>query len=425
MLFCFLLFLAEQPYITKLLHFIQTHAIEELSEFWLGCAVVTASTSILVYLHKKTIRNDLYIQHKYLALATFWFLFYLYYRCIDDTFVFWGWVHENHCYLAYTDTLFILYVFLLAKRIAYERKDCKVLTENTMILDVPIEDAADDFFGYNNMARALLSDLRATDVSKKGFSVGITGQWGIGKSSFLNLFEKQVKDSRDIVVRFYPRSSVDYKQISADFFASLSVELRKYHTGVNKLIGKYVRSLRLLDGDGWIGRSLDTLDYLLDEDDKSLIEATIEEIGRKIFIIIEDLDRLTAKEILEVLKITDRNGNFKNTYFITAYDKKYINSVLRHYLGYDENQIFTDKYFNYEYTLPAHSIFTERQYVRQYLFKHVGFVDQDAINQSELLSAWDSLSSEVIRALGVLRNVKRFLNILMSRYPGASAKPCV
>lgn len=417
MLFCCILCLAANTYITRLLRFLQKHAIAELSENWLAIAIFIASVYVGCYLYMKTRKNDLYIQHQYVAMSTFVMLFYVYYRIIDNAFVFWGFMSNDHCVLAYTDTMFLLYVLLLVRRNAYKRSVEEEAVNKSMLLDTPIEEVHEDYFGYHRMASALLSDLKATDVSNRGFTVGITGKWGIGKSSFLNLLEKLVKDSDGIVVRFYPRSSESYKQISTDFFSVLSEELGQYHTGVIKVMGKYARSIRSLDGEGWIDKSLDAIDNLLDDDDKARVEAAIEEIGRKIFIIIEDLDRLTAKEILEVLKLTDRNGNFKNTFFITAYDKDYANSVLRHYLGYDKSQVFTDKYFNYEIALPAHSIHTERNYVRRFLTQQIAFEEQDAITKTDLLDAWDNIGDEVIRALGVMRHVKRFINIFMSRYP--------
>lgn len=417
MLFCCTSCLTAKTYINEILCIIQEHAIADLSEYWLACLIMITAIGAGYYLYAKTRENNLYIQHRYVAIATFVTLFYSYYRMIDGSFVFWGLIHNGHCFLAYTDTLYVLYALLLIRCKAYKRRVEDNPVKRKMLLDTPINDVDDDFFGYNKMAMALLSDLRTTDVSKRGFTVGITGKWGIGKSSFLNLFEKLIQDSGDIVVRFYPRSSESYKQISSDFFSVLSEELSQYHTGVVKMLGKYARSIRSLEGEGWINRTFDAFENWSDDDDKARIETAIGEIGRKIFIIIEDLDRLTAKEILEVLKLTDRNGNFRNTFFITAYDKDYANSVLRHYLGYDRSQVFTDKYFNYEIALPAHNIHTERNYVRRYLTQQVAFEEQDAITKAELLDAWDNIGDEVIRALGVMRHVKRFLNIFMSRYP--------
>lgn len=79
----------------------------------------------------------------------------------------------------------------------------------------------------------------------------------------------------------------------------------------------------------------------------------ISKIGRKIYVIIEDLDRLSGTELLEVLKLIDRNGAFCNVIYMSAYDKQYVNGVLRQTLGHQIEGDFTDKYFSYELPLPV------------------------------------------------------------------------
>lgn len=145
------------------------------------------------------------------------------------------------------------------------------------------------------------------------------------------------------------------------------------------------------------------------------MQNVITEIGRKIFVIIDDLDRLTAPEILEVLKIIDRNGSFKNVIFVVAYDKGYVNAVLRKYLGYEGSEMFTDKYFNFEYSLPAHNFYMERQYVANYIRNKISVNEGDAVTKADLLTVWNRIGDSIVRYLGLMRDVKRFVNILMSR----------
>lgn len=130
---------------------------------------------------------------------------------------------------------------------------------------------------------------------------------------------------------------------------------------------------------------------------------------------IDDLDRLTAPEILEVLKIIDRNGSFKNVIFIVAYDKGYVNAVLRKYLGYEGSEMFTDKYFNFEYSLPAHNFYMEKQYVANYIQNKITVNEGDAVTKADLIKVWNHIGDSVVRYLGLMRDVKRFVNILMSR----------
>ena len=61
---------------------------------------------------------------------------------------------------------------------------------------------------------------------------------------------------------------------------------------------------------------------------------------------------MTTDEILEVFKLITKNAAFKNTVFITTYDKNYINGMLEQNLCVPQKQRFSDKYFNMEIDLP-------------------------------------------------------------------------
>lgn len=265
------------------------------------------------------------------------------------------------------------------------------------------------------MVDSLLADLYDTDVENEAFSVGIAGKWGVGKSSFINLLRNSIPKKGGLIVDLYPRSSMNLSAISLDFFNSLSNTLKGYHTGSWHIVDKYVKSLRCIEGKGWFNKTIDAIEVFAKTDEKERLQNVITEIGRKIFVIIDDLDRLTAPEILEVLKIIDRNGSFKNVIFVVAYDKGYVNAVLRKYLGYEGSEMFTDKYFNFEYSLPAHNFYMERQYVANYIRNKITVNEGDAVTKADLLTVWNRIGDSVVRYLGLMRDVKRFVNILMSR----------
>lgn len=77
--------------------------------------------------------------------------------------------------------------------------------------------------------------------------------------------------------------------------------------------------------------------------------------------------------------------------------------------------MFTDKYFNFEYSLPAHNFYMERQYVANYIRNKISFNESDAVTKKDLLNVWNRIGGSVVRYLGLMRDVKRFINILMSR----------
>lgn len=87
-------------------------------------------------------------------------------------------------------------------------------------------------------------------------------------------------------------------------------------------------------------------------DSREKIQKAVAALNKKIVILIDDLDRLTGEEILEVLKLINKNASFQNTVFVTAYDKQYVNTVLGSVVCCPEGRDFTDKYFNMELPLP-------------------------------------------------------------------------
>lgn len=410
-----LLFLTFQVYIIDLFRYLVNHVICYIDQYWGLVLLLFLWVLLGSYIYRATRNNKLYIQDRYCVISILAVLLNFYFRVIDTNFVFWGIISCDHCLVAWSDITYILAGFLVYRKFKYIPYEQQKQNANPLVRDCAITNQNEDFFGYQKMVDSLLADLYDTDVENEAFSVGIAGKWGVGKSSFINLLRNSILQKDGLIVDLYPRSSMNLSAISLDFFNSLSNTLKSYHTGSWHIVDKYVKSLRCIEGKGWFNKTIDAIEVFAKTDEKERLQNVITEIGRKIFVIIDDLDRLTAPEILEVLKIIDRNGSFKNIIFIVAYDKEYVNAVLRKYLGYEGSEMFTDKYFNFEYSLPAHNFYMERQYVANYIRNKISFNESDAVTKKDLLNVWNRIGGSVVRYLGLMRDVKRFINILMSR----------
>ena len=410
-----LLFLTFQVYIIDLFRYLVNHVICYIDQYW-GLVLLLVLWGLLgLYIYRATRNNKLYIQDRYCVISILAVLLNFYFRVIDTNFVFWGVISCGHCLVAWSDIIYILAGFLGYRKFKYKPYEQQKQNANPLVRDSAITNQDEDFFGYQKMVDSLLADLYDTDVENEAFSVGIAGKWGVGKSSFINLLRNSIPKKGGLIVDLYPRSSMNLSAISLDFFNSLSNTLKGYHTGSWHIVDKYVKSLRCIEGKGWFNKTIDAIEVFAKTDEKERLQNVITEIGRKIFVIIDDLDRLTAPEILEVLKIIDRNGSFKNVIFVVAYDKGYVNAVLRKYLGYEGSEMFTDKYFNFEYSLPAHNFYMERQYVANYIRNKISVNEGDAVTKADLLTVWNRIGDSIVRYLGLMRDVKRFVNILMSR----------
>lgn len=413
--FAILLCLTLQDYIIDLFSYLVNHILWKVNQIWGLILLLSVFALLGSYIYASTKQNTLYIQNKYVIISILVALFNFYFRVIDSNFLFWGIIIHGHCIVTWSDAVYILVVYLLMKKAKYKTGKLHHQDEKSLVRDGAISNRNEDVFGYQLMVDSLLVDLYDTDVEAGAFSVGIAGKWGVGKSSFINLLRNSIQEKGGLVVDFYPRSSINLSSISLDFFNSLSHVLKGYHTGSWHIVEKYVKSLRRIEGEGWFNKTIDAIEVFAKQDERGRLQEVINEIGRRIFVIVDDLDRLTAPEILEVLKILDRNGSFKNMIFVVAYDKEYVNVVLRKYLGYEGKDMFTDKYFNYEYSLPAHNFSKEKQYVAKYISERVAFGEGDVLTTSDLLAVWNRIGDSVVRYLGLMRHVKRFINILMSR----------
>lgn len=74
---------------------------------------------------------------------------------------------------------------------------------------------------------------------------------------------------------------------------------------------------------------------------------------QKEIIMIDDVDRLTGKEVMEVLRIIRNTANFSNTFFVVGVDQKYIVNVLKNTNDFANEEEYLKKVFQLTITLPA------------------------------------------------------------------------
>lgn len=398
-----------------------TEAFEKAADFFSKCKetpwaiiIVTLTLCLIGYcLCKLFGKNKEYVSHKQRATLLVIAIVYVYYRVQKDApFEFWCFELGGYS-IAWTDLLLLPLVLRLFQAIVYKTPTTANESTQALLSDKSIGSAQEDLLGYYSYVKDLLSDLNTLDLSES-YSIGITGDWGQGKSSFLNLLKQEVEKQNDLCLVFSPRNSKNFSTIQDDFFKQLNKALRKHHTNLGYSFQRYKKALSIIN-TGWLGKVFFFIDALDIEDEKKAINHGIQRIGKRLFIIVEDFDRLTAEEILEVLKVIDRNGDFNNTVYLTAYDKRYINSVLSKYFGNDGLQDYSDKYFQHEYSLPAQQSAVIIKFISTYLKK--ALQSQDGVFDANVNKFLKTNERTIAACLPSLRHVKRFLNIFCSRYP--------
>jgi len=184
-----------------------------------------------------------------------------------------------------------------------------------------------------------------------GAIVGITGPWGSGKSSILNLLERYIKTNYPdvIVVRFDPWLISGRNDLISEFIAELIAELKQAPHGkqrfkktTTKLVGYGNTLTPLADllpyGGAAVKEAFKIAKDHLDRD-KSVHEqrreliAALSEISAPIIVLIDELDRLEDEEIRVVAQLVRAIANFPRISYVLAYD---VERVIRALAGSEE-----------------------------------------------------------------------------------------
>lgn len=210
--------------------------------------------------------------------------------------------------------------------------------------------------GWDNYVGNLLALMPRDRLKKESLAIGISGNWGSGKTSFLKSMQKQMNaDYR--VVTFNPWTCTDKEQIISQFFALMREQTENNDESLHEAIQKYQDivldtdihpALTFLAKVFPLSKKEETLDSLKDK-----IEEAITIDGSKPFaIFIDDLDRLEGNELFEVLRLIRITANFRNVVFVVAYDRDYICNVLNESKNIKRAEEYIQKIFHLEVSLP-------------------------------------------------------------------------
>ena len=296
--------------------------------------------------------------------------------------------------------------------------------------DSPIRAKKADLLNRAGMAaRAAEFIERSCDVENprdESLVVGIEGEWGSGKTSFINLILENLKPEeaelpRFLIIEFNPWNFSDQNELITDFFKSIIDALesektmcgnwfeietaaRKIKRYFPKLLERSNVSLGIpgvlsvgLDLEGMTGDPL--------ERQKKEINGLLAKIGKPIVIVIDDIDRLDARETRLVFKLVRMTANFANTVFLLAYDRGKVGKRITE--KRIEGEEFLKKIVQLSFPLPK----SDRQDLFGMLFREldeiIGEFDDKNWNRGRWESLFDSCLKKFFRTI---RDIRRYVN---------------
>lgn len=260
---------------------------------------------------------------------------------------------------------------------------------------------------------ALVNQLMASiRENKQSLSVGITGDWGSGKSTFLNIMKAMLGDETEIV-EFNPWMCQSPQQVTKDFFSSLRSQLSKRHSSLTKPISHYAKYLDKVRvspiSNVWLdGGNIAKVPSLYEL--KLELSSKFANLNKPVVIFIDDLDRLQSNEVFEVLRLIRNTADINNTIYVTAFDKEYVVGVLKN-AGCDEPAEYLEKIFPIEIHLPKPEPYQIWDVFKADLIKQDNTERRFAENLPNVLK--DSDINLILSILTSYRKAKRFSRLLM------------
>jgi len=298
--------------------------------------------------------------------------------------------------------------------------------------DSPISKSDEDLLNRKELAIDVCKRIQNTANKDTSFAIGVTSQWGNGKTSFLNLIERNLDFDKNkrVVIHYNPWLNSDKKSATLSFFDEMSAALKAYDSSLSNDILKYAKML--IDSSG--GKYANLLNTCLNLDATPTLRERFEEINDaikrtrlQIIVFIDDLDRLYDSEILEVLSLIRNSANFSNTIFIVAYDRNYLVAALKKVNEYHP-QAYLEKIFQLELPLPQFERDIIVKILKDKLLPYLLDEDKDELEDIALISI-DKYNSEyyinkanrtipdfILDGIKTIRDVNRLVNSFLVAY---------
>lgn len=319
--------------------------------------------------------------------------------------------------------LLALLVFLGSAFLPWRGRRSLNSAELNFLSDVEIDEFEQDALGVARQAEQFADTVLASSAHA-GLTFGVDGPWGIGKSSFLNLAEKRWKQqARDSVVvfKFQPLRYASDPDLSERFIRELCTALQQQVFAPEFLpaASRYSRMLKGKTDLSFLGFKLsleptnETIDELLED-----IDDVLQRVGRRLIIIIDDLDRLETKLVNNVLFTVRRTFRLTRAAYILCYDTEMLVA------GKEEGgraREFLEKFITVKF-----SLFIEGRTIERFLrydwnkeatrFQVIPAATMDRLSdvmkEAAMLLAGPN-SKHYMQLLGDLRKVKRFVNSMV------------
>lgn len=276
-------------------------------------------------------------------------VFYCFFR-FGDHYVFYGVGKVTYVDAAFVSTAIIE---ALSYIIPCKRDDNGFVAErvNRFVSDNP---SKTDLLGRSDYAELLIDKIVTTHI-KGGLKDGsmtilLNERFGAGKTTFFNLLEEKARGKVRTCV-FKPWISADRERITEEL-----LKLLEEQYAISNKLGKKLEGYSQLLSGGEAKKVLGFITHLLNERESlglryESIKDMLQTINCPLVVLVDDVDRLQADELLALLQLLRNAADFPNIIYVVAADKESMSQMLET-KGIKDADEYLKKFFSFELLFP-------------------------------------------------------------------------
>lgn len=240
--------------------------------------------------------------------------------------------------------------------------------DSTLSADRPQTDPAQDLFGYAPFAQRLTKTL-CHYGSSDPLVLGLNGDWGSGKSTILKFIchnlEELPEKERPIVIEFNPWWFSGQEHLARAFLGQLQAVLPKKYATFKKLgeaLGNFSESIGgaidIVAPTGGVGKKFGSLAKSIFKRPPKDVPALKREIcsilqqsGKRIIVMVDDIDRLEAEEMRQLFTVIKALADFPNIIYLLAFDQAVVVRAIEKYSGMP-GQEYLEKIIQASFVVP-------------------------------------------------------------------------
>lgn len=295
--------------------------------------------------------------------------------------------------------------------------------------DRPSSNPQDDLFGHAPFAESLANSICRYPGSD-GLVLALYGPWGSGKSTVLSyvrhFLEQRPEAEQPVIVTFNPWWFSGQENLARAFLGQLQAVLPAKNEKFKKLgdlLGDFAEGVGgLIDLSGMTGGAGSKIGKLIGLVTKrkpkdvpalkSGISEILREAGKRILVVIDDIDRLTPEETRQLFTVIKALADFPNVVYLLAFDREVAAQAIEQQSGMPGER-YLEKIIQVPFELPPVDRVALRAALFQRLDEVLGDTSDGLFDQSYWANAFHDGIDPLIQ---VPRDVVRFTNTLSVTY---------